>query len=224
MPEPFADSISRLTYTLFSGISTSNPTGSTPIFSSDMNQYRIGLSSIKANVLTMQATLAVLGNSAFANIGTTAGTVAAGNDSRFGYTQAQIDSLFALKSSVIEKGTGTAYTPTGNNDPVNKQYADQASGVKLLWNGNVFSDGSITKLSGSLIVTGAQVGTGHVRLSHNNAANNFFVTGMGIDVVTPFCSLRSYNLIDTSQFDIYVSNDGSADNATVQMQMWQYSF
>lgn len=224
MPKPFSDGNSRLTYTLLSGISTSNPTGSTPIFSSTMNQYRIGLKTINGNVLAMQATLAALGNAAFLNVGTTIGTVAAGDDPRFGYTQGQIDSLFAKKADVILKGAGTAYTPTAATDPVNKQYADGAAGVKLLWVGNVFSDGSITKLGGPLTLTGAGVGTGHVRISHNNGSNNFFVTGLGFDNVARFASLRSYELISTSQFDIFVSDDGTANDATVQLQMWQYSF
>jgi hypothetical protein len=222
MPQPFGDSISRMTYTLLSGISTSNPTGATPIFSSDMNAYRIGLKSAKNSILAIQATLATLGNAAFRNVGTVAGTVAAGDDSRFGYTQTQIDTLFAKKVDVIMKGAGTAYTPTAPTDPVNKAYVDASTSAKLLWVGYVFADGSITKLAGSLTVTGAQMGTGHVRLSHNNGANNFFVTGIGADEVAITSTVKSYILINTSQFDIHVANDSSADNATVQIQMWQY--
>jgi hypothetical protein len=221
-PQPFGDSISRLTYTLLSGISTSNPSGSTPIFGSNMNAYRIGLKSVNNNILAIQATLAALGNSAVRNVGTTAGTVAAGDDPRFGYTQTQVDTLFAKKVDVIMKGAGTAYTPSLPTDPATKAYVDSSTGVKLLWMGNVFSDGSITKLSGSLTVTGAQIGTGAVRLSHNNGANNFFVTGIGVDDVAVLSSLRSYILVDTSQFDIHVSDDASANNATIQLTMWQY--
>ena len=226
MPKPFSDGNSRLTYTLLSGVSTSNPTGATPIFSGNMNAYRIGLKSMKANLVSVQGTIALLGNAAFMNVGTTAGTVASGNDPRFGYTQAQIDSLFALKANVIEKGTATAYTPTNNLDPVNKQYADAAAGVRLLWHGDVFPDGTVNKLGGlpSITVTGAQLGTGHLRMSHNNGSNNFFIGGMGVDITQRFASPRSFEFISVSQFDIYVSDDASANNANIQLQMWQYAF
>src|ERR1044072_3622913 len=137
MPKPFSDGNGRNIYTLLSALSTSSPAGATPVFSSNMDQYRIGLKNVKNNIVSMQATLALLGNSAFRNVGTTAGTVAAGDDSRFGYTQGQIDTLFAKKADVILKGAGIAYTPTASTDPVNKQYADAASGAKMVWAGEI---------------------------------------------------------------------------------------
>jgi hypothetical protein len=222
MTQPFSDGVSREIYTLLTGNSTSNSAGATPIFSGNMNTYRIGLKIVNGNVLAMQATLAALGNAAFKNVGTTPGTVAAGDDQRFGYTQGQIDSLFARKANVIEKGTNTGYTPTGANDPVNKQYADAAMGAKLLWLGNVYSNGDIDKKSGPLIVTAARQGTGNVRLSHNFGSQNFFVTGIGIDDVAMTSTVKSYIQISNQQFDIHIADDASANDSTVQITMWQY--
>jgi hypothetical protein len=222
MPQPFSDGNSRLTYTLLSGISTSNPTGSTPIFSGNMNQYRIGLKTINGNVLAMQATLAALGNSAFRNVGNISGTVAAGDDPRFGYTQGQIDALFAKKTDVILKNAGTVYTPSGPYDPATKLYADSAAGVKLLWYGQIYGNGTSFKIAGPLTVTSARQGTGDYRISHNFGSTNFFVTGMGVDDVAVLSSPRSFIIINDSQFDIHVSNDSSADDAAVRIQMWQY--
>lgn len=224
MPKPFSDGNSRNTYTLLTGISTSNPTGSTPIFSGNMNVNRIGLKTINASIQSILATISALGNAAYRNVGTTAGTVAAGDDSRFGYTQSQIDNLFALKTSVIQKGAGVAYTPTAATDPVNKLYADGAAGVKLLWLGNVYADNTVNRLAGSLVITSARTATGDYLISHNNGANNFFVTGMGIDDVATLSSPRSYILVSTSQFHIHISDDASANDATVQFAMLQYAF
>jgi hypothetical protein len=222
-PQPFEDGISRLTYTVLSGISTSNPAGATPIFSGDMNAYRIGLKSVKNSLVPIQTTVAQLGNSAFRNVGNTGGTVAAGDDPRFGYTQGQIDTLFAKKVDVIIKGAGTAYTPTASTDPVNKQYADSAAGVKLLWLGQVNGDGSSFKIAGSLSVTSARQGTGNYRLSHNFGSNNFFCTGMGVDDVAVLSSPRSFiQIAGGTQFDVHVSDDASANDAAVQIAMWSY--
>jgi hypothetical protein len=222
MPQPFEDGNRREIYTLLTGQVTSNPAGASPKFLGDMKPYRINLKALSTTITSILATISSLGNAAFRNVGTTSGTVAAGDDSRFGYSQGQIDALFTKKDNVIEKGTNTPYTPTGPLDPVNKQYSDANRGPKLLWAGVLYMNGDVVKYAGSLTITSAPVGTGHVRVSHNNGANNFFVTGLGIDDVTPFCSPRSYVRISEKQFDVYVSNDGSADNATVEIQMWQY--
>jgi hypothetical protein len=222
MPKPFSDASSRLTYTLLSGISTSSPTGSTPIFSGNMNQYRIGIKTVNGNVLAMQAVIATLGNSAFRNVGTVGGTVAAGDDPRFGYTQSQIDTLFAKKADVILKGAGTAYTPTASTDPVNKQYADTAAGAKMVWLGQINSDGTNFTIAGSLLVTSARTGTGAYRISHNLGSTNFFCTGMGVDDVATLSSPRSFIIQNSNQFDVHVSDDASANDAAVQIAMWSY--
>lgn len=222
LPQPFQDGISRLTYTLLSAISTSNPSGSTPIFNGAMNAYRIGLKLLKADTLALQATIATLGNAAFRNVGTISGTVAAGDDSRFGYTQAQIDTLFSKKTDVILKGSGIAYTPTAATDPVNKQYADAAAGDRLLWLGNISPLAAVTKLAGPLTVTAIHLGTGHYALTHNNGNdNNFYVRGIGIDASTPQSSPRSF-INASGFFDVFVSNDASADDAAFQISMHQF--
>lgn len=224
MPQPFSDGNSRLTYTLLNGVSTSNPSGSSPIFSGNMNNYRIGLKSIKSNLLAVQATVSLLGNSAFLNVGTTSNTVAAGDDPRFGYTQGQIDNLFAKKADVILKGAGTPYTPLAATDPVNKAYADGAAGVRLLWHGDVFQDGTVNKLGGSITVTSAPLSTGVIRFSHNNGSNNFFVQGIGVDVTQRLAGPRSYEYQGVSQFDVYTASGATLVNCNYQIQMIQYAF
>lgn len=223
-PQPFGDSITRNIYTAYNSISTASPTGASPVFSGDMNAYRLGLKNSKSNILAIQATIATLGQAAFMNVGTTAGKVAAGDDPRFGYTQGQIDTLFAKKADVILKNAGTAYTPTLAEDPVNKQYADAAAGIKLLWHGDVFGDGTVNKLGGSVAVTGARLGTGHLRMSHNNGSNNFFVSGIGVDVTLRAASLKSFEFITLSQFDLYTASGSTLIDCNIQMQMWQYAF
>jgi hypothetical protein len=226
MSQPFSDGNSRNIYQLLYGQSTSSPTGASPVFSGDMNSYRLGLKNIKAQVLVLAALYNGLGNSAVLNVGTTPGTVAAGDDPRFGYTKAQIDSLFALQSSVILKGAGTSYTPSASTDPVNKQYADQAAGCRLRYLGNFAGDGSsVTPLgpsSSPLTVTYVRLGTGHYRITHNLGSTSYFISCMGIDPVAQTVSVRSWTNITTTTFEIYNSNDSSLDDGSFQIAIFQY--
>lgn len=100
MPQPFGDAVSRNIYQLQKSETavSSSPT-STPQFSGDMNQYRIGLKGILANTLSLLATQAALKAAAFANIGTTAGTVMAGDNA---YTKAQCDLGFEPKNNYLK--------------------------------------------------------------------------------------------------------------------------
>ena len=93
--ESFTDGTPRYIYTVQYSTTSASPTNNTPVFSGNMNAYRIGSKYVAAAVLALQAIANGLGNSSTLNVGTIAGTVAAGNDTRLVYTQAQFDTLFA---------------------------------------------------------------------------------------------------------------------------------
>lgn len=139
LPKPFSDTNSRPIYTLLQATATSDSTGggagATPIFNGSMGTYRFDLNSIKQALIAIQNTINVLGTAAFADIGTTLGTVAAGDDIRFGYSVAAADAKFATKLSVLLRGnTGgnnTGFIPTDNFDPATKKYVDDNS-AKIL--------------------------------------------------------------------------------------------
>lgn len=119
-PQPFSDTNSRNTYTLLQGESSSATTGLvTPIFTGNMNPYRMNLAVHNAFIVSLLATQASLGGAAKLNVGTTINTVAAGNDPRLVYTAAQLDARYAQIANVIIKGGGTAYTPAAATDPTN---------------------------------------------------------------------------------------------------------
>jgi len=128
----FDDGNSRNIYnTNFAATSlTSTPTSS-PQMMGNMNAYRMGLKYLGAAAVAFYALQASLGQGAYANFGSVAGTVAQGNDPRLVYNQAQLLALFAQISNVIVKGDTNAYTPQNPLDPVNKAYADATSGKRL---------------------------------------------------------------------------------------------
>jgi hypothetical protein len=130
----FDDGNARNIYTLNVGSATANNTGTgpySPVLSGNMGNYRLGASDMNANIQSLLATQALLGNAAFLNVGMTAGTVAAGNDSRFGYSTAQSDARYAQISKVLIEGSGNnSFVPSGPYDPATKSYVDSlAAGV-----------------------------------------------------------------------------------------------
>lgn len=132
-PEPYSDTNTQDTYTLLQAVAGSS--GASPVFSLSMNQYRMDLATLKASAISAANTISELGNSAFHDVGTTTGFIAAADDPRLVGDAGYFDARYAQRVNVIEKGTSTAYTPTGPNDPVNKLYADQF--VKILAKGYV---------------------------------------------------------------------------------------
>jgi hypothetical protein len=224
MAQPFSDGVSREIYTLLNGMTTANAAGASPIFNGNMNQHRIGLKNINNSLLSLQALFATLGNAAFRNVGTTGGTVAPGDDPRFGYTKAQIDQLFALKSNVLQLDNTANYTPTQAFHPVTKQYADQAMGFKLLWIGIISADGSVVSKRGptgsTTNITASRFGTGQYQISHNIGGTNYFVTGIGYQ--NGFSSPRSIVNQLNNSFELWVSDDGSGNDATTQIEIFQY--
>lgn len=157
--KPFSDTNARTTYTLLQCAPTSDPTGggqgATPVFSGNMNNYRYDLNTIKQALITAQNTIGLLGNSAFRNVGTVSGTVAAGDDSRFGYTIAQANALFATLGSVLLRGNpggnNTGFVPTDDYDPSTKIYVDQSNPKILLRSSGPVNVGDIP--SGGVSIT-----------------------------------------------------------------------
>lgn len=133
MIQPFGDGTPRKIYQLLYAIPSAGSTPTTsPIFTGEMNQYRLGLKTLNSNIQAILTTLSLLKGAAFQNVGVTAGTVAAGDDARFGYTKTDIDNLFAKKVDVIIKNGGTAYTPIQATDPANKGYVDGTSALRMI--------------------------------------------------------------------------------------------
>lgn len=132
--EPFPDGNGRPIYTLQQATAVNAVVGGTtsPLFAAGMNQYRLDSKTLLGLITAIQTTLGGLKSGAFAAIGTTPGTVAAGDDSRFGYSVAQINALFALQVDVlIEGSTNNNFVPTQPFDPATKQYVDNSNPKRL---------------------------------------------------------------------------------------------
>jgi hypothetical protein len=224
LPQPFSDGNQRNTYTILYGASTSESIGSTPIFSGGMDQHRIGSSKLKSEIIELQSVANSLKQGAFRNVGTTSGTLMAGDNT---YTKAQLDTAFgtkADKTNVLQLDNSTAFIPDADYEPSTKKYADEASGFKLLWLGNINSDASvILKLAGSLIITAARLSAGVYEITHNAGFATYFVMGIGFD--TPSKRLASprqvFDLTVTS-FKITVSDSDDFDDANFQVSIYRY--
>lgn len=158
LSKPFSDTNNRNIYAQYLAVSTANSgAGSTPLFTGNMNAYRIGLSDLKQELAGIQAELLTLGNAAFANIGTAAGSVASGTDPRLVGPLSFFDARYVQPGQVIVKGSGTAYVPIDPTDPVNKAYADQFS--KTLAKGKQFIGDVPGGIGEYVIAFGHDVGT-----------------------------------------------------------------
>lgn len=129
MPQAFQDGVSRPIYTVQFGATSNVSAGNSPLFTGNMNAYRIGLKYTQSAVIALQTIAAALGNSSTRNVGTIAGTVATGDDSRLVYTQAQFNTIFAtfaLWSNVLALNNTTAYLPAADYHPATKKYVDDS--------------------------------------------------------------------------------------------------
>lgn len=102
------DGNSRPIYTIYNGTTLSTSvSGSTSIqMSGDMNGYRLNNKYLAQAIINLQNAYNSLGNAAKLNVGQTAGTVAAGDDSRLVYNKAQLDGYFA--SFALSSNLGNA--------------------------------------------------------------------------------------------------------------------
>jgi hypothetical protein len=185
-PKPFSDTNARNTYTLNLCAPTSDPTGggagATPAFTGNMNNYRYDLNTIKQALIVAQNTIGQLGNAAFRNIGTVTGTVAAGDDQRFGYTIAQANALFAPLSEVLLRGNpggnNNGFVPSDNYDPATKSYVDssnpkilaRSSGPTVI--GDIPSGGVSTTVSFGLTLPSTSYMPVLIIYSNGNAQND----------------------------------------------------
>lgn len=137
LSEPFSDTNARNIYTLLQASSTTDPTGggngASPLLTGNIDKYRIDLNSIKLQLTFVATQISQLGGSAFLNVGTTPNTVAAGDDARFGYSETEINTLFALKTAVLLQGNPggnqTGFVPSNAYDPATKIYVDKSGGI-----------------------------------------------------------------------------------------------
>lgn len=223
MPQPFGDAVVRNIYTLQYATTSATLVPNCPQFNGNMTQYRLSQKDLNAAILILQTLYSTLKGAAFLNVGVTAGTVAAGDDPRFGYTKAQIDSLFALKTQVLLLGNTTPFTPSLDFDPATKKYVDQAGGMKLRWVGTIDSSGSTaTRMAGDLTVTCAHPGTGLYTVNHNMGTTNYFVSGMGFSTVFALASPRVIINLSTNSFQVSVSDDASPNDFEIQLAIIQY--
>ena len=120
---PFPNSTSRPIYTTFVGATSSSPSGASPQFAGNMNQYRIDLTTIKTNLQSVQTVISNLGDSASKNVGTTAGTVAAGDVS---YSKAQVNAMLApINNHQKSKGI-TSISGLGGGAGTRQEMADMS--------------------------------------------------------------------------------------------------
>lgn len=181
MNKPFSDTNQRPIYTNYVAATTSQQTSaSSPVFNGSMDSYRTSITDLVADMVAVQAITSQLGDAAFLNIGTGPNTVMAGNDPRAPFTAAQLEALFALQTSVILKGAGTAYTPVATTDPVNVGYV-QANFVQKLASGNVNV--------GDIPSGGTQVG---IAFGVTLANTNYIVLITCISQGTPFDDATSH--------------------------------
>jgi hypothetical protein len=113
LPETFEDTTINNIYTVQYAAVTAVSAGSTPQFTGNMNAYRISLTYLQGAVAALQAIAAGLGNSSTLNVGTTAGTVAAGNDSRLVYNLSQFNTLFGGKAPAFKGNISMNYDIDG---------------------------------------------------------------------------------------------------------------
>jgi len=95
LSEPFDDTVSRTIYTENLAASTSTSTGNSPLFSGNMNAYRIGLKYFQGIIASLQTTQSALGSTAFTNLGTGTGQVLTADQT---YTQAQVNALLLTRA------------------------------------------------------------------------------------------------------------------------------
>lgn len=143
MVQPFEDDgVGRPIYTQFLGFATNAAgAGTSPAFQGPMQPYRIDNKSLGIFISEIDGRLAALGNSANLDVGVTPGTVAAGDDARFGYSVAAANALFATKVSVLlVDGSSAAFTPTGPTMPAPKSYVDSLNPKRLAAGNTVVGD------------------------------------------------------------------------------------
>lgn len=134
----FPDGNPRFIYSLLGSQATNFGDGTTPPFNQSMTGYRMGNTYLMNSVLNIFARIGQLGGAANLNVGTTPGSVAAGDDSRFGYSRADIDNLFAKKALVLlTDHSSPQFTPTQPQDPATKAYVDSLGSAQKLAGGHV---------------------------------------------------------------------------------------
>jgi len=217
----FTDGNARNIYTEQYAVSTAVSTGNTPQFTGDMDQYRLGLKFTKSEIITLQTIAANLGNSATRNVGTTAGTVAAGDDTRLVYTQTQFNTLFSGKSPSIKGEIKQIYD---FDSTFAANFDGTGVGITAPWVGWALMDGQGGRpdMTGTMLVG---VGTGYVSkipggnnsvtLTANNipplaTSPDFSVTGGG--------GLQAYTAPSSSASKGSIPVNGSSPTTPVNVQ------
>lgn len=226
-PIGFQDSITRDIYTLQQGLSTSSPTDASPVLSGNMNNYRIGLSTMNANIITMMARLNLLGSASNLNASSTPVT---GQVAIWGnlLTAAQIAANYlALAGGTLTGALTLAADPTASLQASTKQYADQAAGMKLLWVGVISANGAVITPQGPtgtpvVVSSVTKPGTGKYVVNHNIGNSNYFVVGAGLASTTPGSYVGGVSSKTNTSFQYLASDDGSLMDADFEIMIVQY--
>lgn len=232
MLQPFDDGTSKNIYTLFQGTAgAANPPNTSPVLAGNMNAYRIGSKYMQSVLATVSTVIATLGAAAFLGIGTVAGTVAAGDDTRFGYSVAQINAMFAKIIDVLIIGsTNNNFIPTQPYDPATKMYVDGSSAAKCLLIGSYNHTTNAVTIAKqiavpALVVTGVKISTGNYVITHNLGTTNYFVTAIsknpGLVANQRVWHVNSIT-ISVNQFQLMTSDDAASPEGDFYFQIWTY--
>lgn len=210
LSEGFDDGNSRNIYSSFlATASNAGGAGFSPQFAGSMDTYRAGAKRLMLAVNALQVVAAALGTAAYLNVGSSSGTVAAGDDPRMPYTAPQLDARYAQRVNVIEKGTATPYTPAGPNDPLNKGYGDTtyiavlAKGFNVLGNADPSGGTTHTISFGKTLPSAFYKVDFSIESNSVNPANDTYYTPV----------IRNKT---TTSFDMYFREaSGAAQNITV---------
>lgn len=215
LSKPFSDGVSRFIYTTYPGIvSATGGAGFSPQMIGAMDAYRIGNKFIAARVTSALALLADLGTAATRDVGISPGEVMAADDARF----------LEIYNNVLTLNNTGVFVPTADYEPATKKYVDQSQGLKLLWLGNISSDGAtVLKLAGSLTVTASRGGTGWYTITHNIGNINYFATGVCINQSGDLTvSFKSYDSVTNNNFVARTGGNAGVRDGNFQLAIYQY--
>jgi|GEM_PF-4699564 hypothetical protein len=134
MPEGFIDpTATKNIYTVYYAVTSSSPTGNTPIFSGNMNAYRIGLKYFQGVIAGLQTVTTGLGTTAYTNLGTATGQVLTANQT---YTQAQVNAILAgYQPSTVGQVINFLPLSSGQNTAFLALFNGSGEGVTYPWIG-----------------------------------------------------------------------------------------
>lgn len=144
----------------------------------------------------------------------------------FNFADAVVLNDIIRSGDVLKLNNTTAFTPSGDYNPATKKYADETSGMKLLWLGVIAANGTVTKLAGSLTVTATQFASGQFTITHNIGNTNYFISALGFnnsDSTKDFTPVTGYESKGSTSFRIFAGGDRSShDYIQFELAIFKY--